>query len=140
MINDYASYAEMQAQSLQRIEAVKPRLILALKDIGAERVTVEYDGEGDSGQIESITATGIDGEAVDLKRPHRISYGEAQPSCETLEALIEAFVWDVLGLFHDGFENDDGGYGRLTISVGRSIFLLEHRERFVDVLTSAMEV
>jgi hypothetical protein len=138
MTNHYPSYAEIEARSRERLEAAKPALINALASLGVAKVIVEYDGEGDSGQINSVSATGAGGQPVDLTRPAPNPIGDG--SHATLAAVIELFAWDALDVYHAGFENNDGGFGALTIEVGEGRFTLEHNSRFVDINSSETEV
>jgi hypothetical protein len=141
MNNYLQSYAEMMAQSQRRLEAAKPTLIAALKNLGVTEVDVEYDGEGDNGQVTDAHAYGKDFQKIDLAKPHPISIGEGEAveHYESLEDCIEAFAWDVIGQHHDGFENNDGGYGTLTINVEAATITLQHSTRFVDSTTTETE-
>lgn len=134
------SYVEIIAEKERHLKSVKPPLLAALKTIGASFAEVEYDGEGDSGQIEGIHAYNKDGQTISLKsQPITIGEGDTAESYESLEDCIETFAWDVIGLHHDGFENNEGGYGTLTINVADGTITLSHSDRFVDVTVTETE-
>lgn len=135
------SYAEMIAAREQRFRSVKPALIAGLKAIGVSLTEVEYDGAGDSGQIESIRAYNEGSQEIPLKS-HPISIGEGDDveSYDSLEEFIDIFAWDVLGVHHDGFVNNDGGYGTLTINVADGTITLNHKDRFIDVTVTETEI
>jgi hypothetical protein len=124
-----------QQRRRDRLPAVKQRLCAALKARGIARVVIGYDGEGDSGQIDTIEARGRKGGPVRLDRPITIALGDAdQPTrYEALEAALDAFAWLVLQAFHRGFENDDGGYGTIRIDVAKAKLTLDHNDRLVQV-------
>jgi hypothetical protein len=136
MTNTYTSYAEIQERSRKRLEAVKRPLIETLQSLAANDVVAEYDGEGDSGQIHAVYATGIDEKPIDLALPVPASLLEAwgEPFTGTLETFIEEFAWDALGFYHDGFEIDGGGFGTLTIDVGQGAVRIDHSARIIDVV------
>lgn len=135
------SYAEMIAAREQRFQSVKPALLAALKAIGVSITEVEYDGSGDDGQIDSIRAYNEYGQQIPLKS-HSISIGEGDDaeSYDSLEEFIDIFAWDVLGTYHDGFVNNDGGYGTLTINVADGTITLNHKDRFIDVTVTETEI
>jgi hypothetical protein len=96
-------------------------------------VVAAYDGEGDSGQINDITATAADESEVSL---------EGLPcGPDTLLAdELDDFAWQCLGAYHGGFENNDGGYGDVTIDVTEGKVYIDHNDRFVDVTNTTSEV
>lgn len=134
------TYEEIIAEQDRRLQEAKTPLLGALNSIGVSMVVVEYDGEGDSGQINSVSAAAVDGTTVALTDPVPVAIKELWPGYGTLEAVIEALAWDALAVYHGGFENNDGGYGTLTINVTEGKFLLEHNDRFVDVHSTDTEV
>lgn len=139
------TYIEIYQQNLARnrdhLQAAKPVLIAALTSIGVTHVEVEYDGEGDSGQINSIFGVNDRGETVDLRKPHPVSIeqGDRQHHYDSLEEFIEDFAWDLLGQYHDGFENNDGGFGRVTIEVADARITLDHNDRVVESVNTETE-
>jgi len=87
---------------------------------GVKRIVFTYAGEGDSGGIEDVTY-------------------EPKPRIEIPAPIVEKLklcVWDFVPR---GFENNDGGFGELTIDITASKITLEHNERITEVNTSEEE-
>jgi hypothetical protein len=74
----------------------------ALATLGVTSVRIPYNGYGDEGCVEPPVATRSDDEWVDLPR-------------ELEEKLMDAAEW----FLPDGWENNDGAYGELTLDVVR---------------------
>jgi hypothetical protein len=119
------------------LPANKTALFNALADAGVTRVDIAFDGEGDSGQIESITAIGNGSEIalpscdITIMRVHEgdlTTTPVTMPVSEVLEDLAYAFLRDN----HSGWENNDGAYGEFTFDVATRSIALDHYERVVD--------
>lgn len=121
----------------ESFEQRKQALFSTLAKHGIHTVTAEYDGEGDSGQINEISAFAADDTPVALNIPHN---ADGEPQRATLHDCLEDFCWDILELHHDGFEINDGGFGTFTFSVPDTSIQLCHNDRFVDVTTTTTEV
>jgi Family of unknown function (DUF6878) len=115
--------------------AKKP-ILAALKRFNIAKAVTVYDGEGDSGQIESITATTVDGKDASLD----VLFGSQDPQSPTLRDVLDDFAWACLEAYHDGFEINDGGYGDITIDVASGKVLIDHNDRFTDVTNTTTEV
>lgn len=106
---------------------------LAQADIGI--VIVEFDGYGDSGQIEDVTA--YDARDVVLKLPSRsIEIGHVQLGSlnivrETLTVrdAIEHLAYDVLERTHGYWEDNLGAYGDFVFDVAKRSITLNYHER-----------
>jgi hypothetical protein len=77
---------------------------------------VTFDGEGDSGQIESIGAwsgeTAVDFPATEI--PYAaITWDDPEVEMRqlSLEDVVEQLAYDFLSDTHGGWENNDGAYG-----------------------------
>ena len=114
---DFAQVFAAQAERIARIDALRPanrdRLFDGLTAAGITDVTVTFDGEGDSGQIESIGAWAGD-KAVDFPAVE-IPYAALtwdNPEVElrqlSLEDVVEQLAYDFLADTHGGWENNDG--------------------------------
>ncbi len=117
---DFAQVFAGQAERSARIDALRPanrdRLFDGLSAAGITHVTVTFDGEGDSGQIESIGAWAGD-KAVDFPAT-KIEYAaltwddpEVEMRSLSLEDVVEQLAYDFLSDAHGGWENNDGAYG-----------------------------
>ena len=134
--------AEYRAEAERRrklLPAAKRPILAALKRARIVNVEVAYDGEGDSGQIGEITASDRDDKPVPVKGSVLLNL-DGTPRRYGLTEALDAFTWEVLSLYHDGFEINDGGFGTLSIDVAKGSFTLEHNARVVDVCNRVTEV
>lgn len=133
----FAGHVERMAQ----IEALRPgnkdRLFDALTAAGITHVTVNFDGAGDSGQIESIDARSGD-KAIDFPTTE-IPYAALtwdSPEVEmrnlSLEEVVEQLAYDFLSDTHGGWENNDGAYGEFCFDAAARCIHLEFNERFTS--------
>lgn len=137
-------YADIERQKVA-LPQHKDSLLDALSAAGVARVTVSYDGEGDSGQTDRAEAIAQDGSAIDLATltapdPQAASSDNAVKAAVQLSQLVENFLWAALDAHHAGFENNDGGFGELTIDVTERSVTLEHSDRIMQVESSLVEL
>ena len=118
----------------------KNLIFAALAEAGIHRVTVEYDGSDDSGQIESIEAWNAANEKIPLPTIRKVQLASENPDSSVneidLEAAVEQLVWDYLYDNHRGWENNDGAFGTFEFSVSDRTIALQHNERYTDVNTT----
>jgi hypothetical protein len=88
------------------------------------KVHVEYNGEGDSGDIEYVAYIDINDDDI----PHALSHDDE----ERLKNAIWPFV-------PSGFENNEGGFGHIYIDLKNNSVLCEHSERIIETNDSAKE-
>ena len=118
-------------------ELNKAVLFDTLTPAGITSINVEFDGEGDSGQINGVCALAGD-QPADLPATkltlQQLRWGqtESTPSEFTLEAAIEALCYDYLEQEHGGWENNDGGHGEFIIDVAERRISLEFCSRYSD--------
>ncbi len=136
-IPDYAALdAAHQALSARLHPANKADLFAVLAGADIATVTVEFDGYGDSGQIESVDAVGKDGVSCELPAPsitiRRALWGEPEPVSEemTVTEAVERLAYDLLGGAHPGWEINDGSYGSFVFDVAAGAITLECNLRF----------
>ena len=134
-------YQQTLARNRDHLQAAKPVLIAALTSMGVAHVEVEYDGEGDSGQINSTFGVNDRGEIVDLAKPFPVSIGQGDRlhHYDSLEEFVEDFAWDLLEQYHAGFVDNDGGFGRVTIEVADARITLDHNDRVVESVNTETE-
>lgn len=133
----FAAQAKQAAREAELRPANKDRLFDALTAAGISHVTVTFDGEGDSGQIESIAAwageTAVDFPAVEI--PYAAITWDS-PEVEmrqlSLEDVVEQLAYDFLSDTHGGWENNDGAYGEFCFDAGARCIHLEFNERFTS--------
>ena len=122
-------------------EGNKTVLFDALQKAGISAVHVEFDGCGDSGQIEGVTA--MSGSlTVELPEHHieiaQADWGNPEPVRKSfrIREAIEELAYGFLELEHDGWEIDGGASGEFTFDVAARIITLIFNARYVDVHTS----
>jgi hypothetical protein len=120
----------------------KNLIFAALAEAGVHRVTVDYDGSGDSGQIENVEAWGGGDQRIPFPPDTRIQLGAGNPDHPptelNLEAAVETLAWDYLEI-HYGWENNDGAFGTFVFDVPARTVTLEHNERYTEVNTTSHE-
>ena len=128
----------------------RDEIFALLRKNGVETVDAYYDGQGDSGQIESITAIGRDKQIVDLggiqtsiQKTSRVwdsknrSWKEI-PSADTktlMEALDDIF-YGALEKRQPGWEINDGAFGNFIMDIAAQTITWEHNSRFTDYETT----
>jgi hypothetical protein len=123
-------------------EGNKGAVFDALAAAGITHVLVEFDGEGDSGQINDVTAFRGEERAnlpAGTVRIHEVPWGDApQPVATeaTLASAIETLCYDYLEETHGGWENNDGACGEFRFDVAALRIELEINERFMDTFSS----
>lgn len=127
--------AEYQARAEEARPANKTALFDALAAAGISQVVIDFDGYGDSGQIESISAYRGD-ETVELP-PGTIGYlaagwdnPEVEVSTMTVSQVAEEMAYDLLAQTHGGWEINDGAYGEFTFDVATRLISLDYNERY----------
>lgn len=137
---DYAQWEAERAReaekAIQYLEINKAQLFGVLGPAGITHVTVTFDGGGDSGQIEDISAV-ADNAKVELPSAEieLVSHvwGQEEPTRTRMPVAeaIEQLAYDLLSLTHCGWENNDGAYGEFVFDVAKQTISLEHNERYV---------
>jgi Family of unknown function (DUF6878) len=114
----------------------KNLIFAALAEAGIHSVTVDYDGGGDSGQIESIEAWNPTGDRIPLPSNRKLLLALGNPNDPltemNLEAAIETLAWDYLEETHTGWEDNDGAFGTFSFYVPDRTITLKHDERYTD--------
>ena len=108
----------------------KELIFAALAEAGIQRVTIDYDGSGDSGQIENIEAWDSNDQRMPFPLEAKIQLAPDSPD-RNLEAAVETLAWDYLDI-HCGWENNDGAFGTFEFLVPDRTITLEHNERYTD--------
>ncbi len=134
-----ASWEQKERAYRERASAVldgnKKALFGILAEHGITAVIVNFDGYGDSGQIEDIAAQSGDvaaelpDERIELVRPAWDS-PDIERQTHTVREAIEALSYDFLAQTHCGWENNDGAYGDFTFNVTEGSITLDYNERY----------
>lgn len=135
----FAAQTEQAAREAELRPANKDRLFDALTAVGISHVTVTFDGEGDSGQIESVAAWSgeivVDFPAVEINYA-AITWDSPEVEMRklSLEDVVEELAYDFLSDTHCGWENNDGAYGEFCFDASARCIQLEFNERFASSL------
>jgi hypothetical protein len=138
VVSDYERHRQARARLSQ---ANKGAVFDLLAAANITRVLVEFDGEGDSGQINTLTAFRGD-ERADLPATmvsvQNVAWGDANPVAmqSTLGSAIETLCYDYLEETHGGWENNEGGFGEFHLDVAARTVELEFNGRFTETFTS----
>lgn len=90
------------------------KVILELKDLGVDRVEIQYSGSGDSGDIDDVTYYNKAGEVVEIEGEYEEVHNKLQDYALTLLNDIEDW-W-----------NNDGGYGVLNMFISENTYSIEN--------------
>ena len=121
-------------------EVTKAQLYGKLAKLGINSVLITYDGCGDSGCIESISALGADNLEINLpERSVAIDMVESKFDYKTkrfvsvnatrfvpIREAIENWCYDLLEQHFPGWEINDGSDGTIEIDVVKKTATLEH--------------
>lgn len=139
---EYDSYAAAAAAHEARHDAAlgpnKAAIFAAMEAAGVPRVAVEFDGCGDSGQIEGISAYAADGTGVALPaievevREVDEWRSETATARRGFEQAVEAVAYALLARAHGGWENNDGAFGTVSFDLAGRAVTLDFNGRFTD--------
>jgi len=121
-------------------EGNKAALFDALAGAGITEVRIDFDGEGDSGQINDVAAFRGE-EPAELPTAtvtiQTIPWGstEATTTESNLGEAIETLCYLYLEGTHGGWENNDGAYGEFRLDVAKRSVELEFNGRYTDTWT-----
>lgn len=88
----------------------RAQLLKQLRQLGVETVTAEYDGSGDTGQID-------------------VPEFEAVKVPDDLAVAVQDLFYDVLGNLYGGWEDNEGSFGEFTWDVKQDRINLVHNAR-----------
>ena len=135
---DAASFlARVQAYEQRAVALLsgnKASLFAAFAAAGITCVTVNFDGCGDSGQIEGIEVRAGDTFAklpdtqVEIARTD-FFHDEVSRSAEPLREAIESVCYLILEAKHGGWENNEGAYGEFVFDVAADTITLDFNYR-----------
>ena len=122
-VNDfYAQMLEAQQRAAEQRVVTRVALLSELRAVGVTKIEVQYEGYGDSGNIEDVVVT-----------PDTISLSEE------LRRRVEDFGWDFAYVLSFGFENNEGGYGELTWVLETDKIDVSHSNRYIETKTTEHE-
>jgi len=89
-----------------------PKFIEKMKKDYGNTLEITYDGGGDSGQINS--------------------YGDSETSSVHINEDIESTGYEIIDLYHSGWENNEGGDGRIKFDFEEGTVMLSHNMNYED--------
>jgi hypothetical protein len=137
-ITSYENHRKAQAEANERNKALVFDVLAAA---GITTVTAKFDGEGDQGQLDAVTARAGDKEVSLPATPVTIHQScwpkETLTTTEQpLSEAVETLCYDYLEQKHGGWENNEGGFGSFVFDVAQRSIELEFNGRFTDIATS----
>ncbi len=90
--------------------------------MGVTLLEVQYEGYGDSGNVEDVTPT-----PTEIKLESEVN------------RRVEDFAWDFAYALNPGFENNEGGYGSLEWNLETDKITISHSNRYVESDTTEYE-
>ena len=123
-----ASLERYHREKLENVRKNLPEAARQLKNCGVVRVDIQYDGCGDSGQIEGIRYLNGEDEAI-----HPIGQIDF-----TEDGILDLF-YDLLEVRHPGWENNDGAFGEFAWDLAADTLTHTHNSRFTDYDTEEHE-
>jgi hypothetical protein len=144
--DSFARYEEQEkrrkALAAELRKATKAKLFDILQAAGIASLTVTFDGEGDSGQIDEISAFSKANTPLKLPR-QRLTIQTAKhdgtgpdEASLTVEEVIEHLCYALLEDHHEGWEINEGAYGEFVFDVVTGEITLTFNYRISDVETS----
>ena len=141
-MNDFLQQYELYLKAVAKANELNKAVVFdALAAACLTRVTVEFDGEGDSGQINGIAAHAGEAPAEFPSTAltlHQATHGgsDLRTGEVNLREAIETLCYDYLTQCHDGWENNDGACGTFELDVPNRCIHLDIDERFTDTTNS----
>ncbi|WP_289084244.1 DUF6878 family protein [uncultured Sulfitobacter sp.] len=122
-VNDfYAQMLEAQKRAAEERVITRTALLTELRALGVTKIEVQYEGYGDSGNVEDVSVT-----------PDTITLSEE------MRRRVEDFGWDFAYALSPGFENNEGGYGELTWALETDKIDVSHSNRYIEANTTEHE-
>jgi hypothetical protein len=135
-MTDFQEQYDTYLKTVAKANALnKPVVFDALAAAGLTLVEIEFDGEGDSGQIEGIYAYAGDARAELPESSitlHEARQGDPKTTTVRLHEAIETLCYDYLSQTHGGWENNEGAYGIFRFEVSNRSIRLDFNQRFSD--------
>ena len=135
---DPTAWLAREQEFARRCESIRPENKAALFDAfaqaGITSVEVTFDGYGDSGQIEDITARAADKDvalpAVSVEIA-RAQWGNPDiiRATHSLNDAIELLAYDFLRDTHAGWEDNDGAFGDFIFDAASRSITLNYNAR-----------
>lgn len=122
-VNDfYAQMLEAQQCAAEQRVVTRAALLTELCALGVTKIEVQYEGYGDSGNVEDVVVA-----------PDTVTL------TDELRRRVEDFGWDFAYALSPGFENNEGGYGELIWALEADKIDVSHSNRYIETDTTEHE-
>ena len=121
----------------------KNNILAALRTAGVKECTVNYNGSGDSGNLDEpyfgagVAVDDVKIEQTDVVTDYDMSGGAAlrvqKPRSMRLREAIENLCYSKLEEQHGGWENNDGAQGFFVIDVEAGTIEWHHETNYVEI-------
>ena len=118
----YAQMLEARKRAAEQRVETRAALLVELRALGVTSIEMQYEGYGDSGNVEEV-----------LVSPDTITL------TEEMRRRVEDFGWDFAYALSPGFENNEGGYGELTWALATDKIDVSHSNRYIETNTTEHE-
>lgn len=140
-----------QSSLERRIQLNKATILEAMKKAGVQSATVEYTGEGDSGNGIDVSVEGGFQLAMDIevsivvvnsKWDEEARRWDSMESAKTtsLAEALEQMADDLIELNHSDYENNDGGGGSITFDAQAESVSYEYYHYYVERESHSVDV
>jgi len=135
---DFSKLHQIHTRALAEANLLNKAVVFdALVASGVTRIIAEFDGEGDSGQLNGVAAyrgetlVALPLQPISLQRSEFNTQGLTTRS-ETLENAVITLCYDYLEQEYAGWENNDGAYSEFTFDVAARLIELDMNVRVSD--------
>ena len=118
----YAQMLDSQRRAAEQRVETRASLLCQLRALGVRSIEVQYEGYGDSGNVEDVVVA-----------PDTVTL------TDELRRRVEDFGWDFAYALSPGFENNEGGYGELTWAIEADKIDVSHSNRYIETETTEHE-
>jgi hypothetical protein len=118
----YTQMLDSQRRAAEQRVETRAALLYDLRALGVTSIEAQYEGYGDSGNVEDVVVS-----------PDTITL------TEELRRRVEDFGWDFAYALSPGFENNEGGYGELTWAIDADKIDISHSNRYIASETTEHE-
>ncbi|WP_194098698.1 DUF6878 family protein [Marivivens aquimaris] len=118
----YAQMLDSQRRAAEQRVETRASLLCQLRALGVRSIEVQYEGYGDSGNVEDVVVA-----------PDTVTL------TDELRRRVEDFGWDFAYALSPGFENNEGGYGELTWALEADKIDVSHSNRYIETNTTEHE-
>ena len=135
-------------KSFEAVRANRQPLLTSLAALSITELVIHYEGGGDSGDVTEFDVfpeTLAQGNIADTLKTQQLTYhclageyqdGEyryfLQEQSISIDAALRDFALTWVDAHHGGWENNDGGSGKVTIHITEGSFRLEHTEYYTE--------